>query len=631
MDEIDTPRINPRDYWKHKNRWIRVLITTLAIAIAYGITSKLSVDFAALPGKITAVWLPSGMTLALVAWLGTSAIPGIFLGSVMGISRDLLTMTPPLSMPSFFFFNLVCAVANCLQPIVAVAIIKKLTGEKPSFDQVSNVTSFFVAAIIAPSVSATLGITGLGLIGSLPWTNYGISWLTWWLASVMAHLLFTPPLLLGHQWAKEDKTTRWGEGILILGISLGLSWITFVLGYSVEYALIPVLLWAVFRLGGFAASILVSLISAIAIVTTTQGFGLFMPQSIAKTLLLLQSFIAVCSVTTLMLSAVLNECKAAETALEQTLTTLEQQVLDRTAELQESKAILDAFFAMAPVGMSIVDHHLRFVQINRPLAEMNGASIEDHLGKTIWDTIPHLAPDLEPIYQQVLATGQPILEREESGYLANGGEIGTWLTSYFPIRHSHQVPYRVGVIVMDISDRKRLEEQLRQQARLDELAKIGNRLQFNETFEMEWRRCSRTCQPLSLILIDIDYFKGYNDTYGHLAGDECIRQFAQMLFRTVNRPGDLVARYGGEEFVVLLPEINPEGASHIASLIHHGIYQLQIPHATSTVAAHVTVSMGIATCIPSDPLQMPDLVQSADTALYESKRQGRDRATQVIL
>lgn len=631
MDEIDTPRTNPREYWKHKNRWIRLLITTLAIAIAYGITSKLSIDFAALPGKVTAVWLPSGMTLALVTGLGNWAIPGIFLGSVVGISRDLLTMTPPLPMPSFFFLNLVCAVANCLQPIVAVAIVKKLTGEKPSFERVSNVTSFFVAAIVAPSLSATLGITGLGLIGSLPWTNYGISWLTWWLASVMAHLLFTPPLLLGHQWARNAKTTRWGEATLILGLSLGLSWVTFVQGYSVEYALIPVLLWAVFRLGSFAASILVSLISAIAIVTTTQGFGLYIPQSVTKTLLLLQSFIAVCSVTTLTLSAVLNERKAAEQALEETLATLEQQVVDRTAELQESKAILDAFFAMAPVGMSIVDHHLRFMQINQPLAKINGASIEAHLGKTIWDTIPHLAPDLEPIFQQVLATGQPILNREESGYLANGGEIGTWLTSYFPIRHSHQVPYRVGVIVMDISDRKRLEEQLRQQARMDELAKIGNRLQFNESFEMEWRRCSRIGQPISLILIDIDHFKAYNDTYGHLAGDECIRQFAQMLFKTVNRPGDLVARYGGEEFVVLLPETNAEGASYVASLIHHGIHQLQVLHSTSPVAPHLTASMGVATCIPSAQLPKANLVQSADMVLYESKRQGRDRITQVIL
>lgn len=607
-----------------------MIIATLGIAIIYAITAKLSVDFAVLPGKVTAVWLPAGMTLAIVSWFGYWAVPGITIGSVAGLSWDLLNLTPTFSLPHFIVLNFACIVANCLQPIVAVAIIYHLTGENPSLNRTKSVTSFLIAASVAPLLSATVGVTTLSCVGVIPWANYWFCWLTWWLASSLAILLFTPPLLL---WPSTSSPPhpRWGEIGCVLSLTLGLCGLTFVFSDPVEYALIPVLIWVVFRLGSFSASVFVSLIAVIAIVATSQNLGAFATASNVHSLVLLQSFLAVCSITTLVLGAVLNERKAAELKLEHTLLDLEQQVLDRTAELEASKNILDGFFSVAPVGMGIVDQNLCYLKVNQRMAEMNGCAIEAHPGQKVRDLLPNLAADIEPVYRHVLAQSEPVLNREESGCLPNQPGKRTWLTSYFPIFRHNQIPTQVGVILLEITELKQLEMRLRQQAYMDGLTQIANRHYFNEVFDLEWRRCARTQKPLSLVLADLDEFKRYNDTYGHLVGDECLTRFATMLTQTVNRAGDVVARYGGEEFVVLLPETSPEGALHIAQVIHQSTRQLQIPHHSSSVCSTVTASIGVASCLPTVQGYVTDLIEAADIALYESKRQGRDRVTQVIL
>ncbi|WP_088893032.1 sensor domain-containing diguanylate cyclase [Leptolyngbya ohadii] len=610
---------------------IRLIALNLGIAIAYSVATKLSVDFASLPGKVTAVWLPSGITLALVAWMGGWALPGIALGSIVGLWRPLTTMNPPLSILGFLFLQSACVLANCLQPTAGIAIIKSLTGTLPAFDRVRSVAAFVLAAVVAPSLSATSGVGALCLLKALNWRQFGVSWLTWWLASVVAILVFTPPLLLrGKRSRFQPKTsskTSWVEFVLLLGLGLVLSWVTFIQGYPVESSLLPVLMIAVFRLGSFSTSVLVSIVAGIAIVCTANGMGPYADEATTKSFLLLQSFVAVFSVTTLLLSAVLQERKVAEAALEQTLASLEQQVEARTAELNESQAILDGFFSTAPVGMGIVDQQLQYVKVNKLLAEINGTTVEAHLGQPVRRIIPNLAPDLESVHQQVLATGQPILNREESSFKSAQDTRRIWLTSYFPILDVSQVPAKVGVIVMEISDLKRLEAKLKQQARQDELTTLSNRLHFKEASELEWRRCIREQKPFSLILLDIDEFKRYNDTYGHLAGDWCLIQFAKLLRESVKRPGDLIARYGGEEFIVMLPDTTVEGASHIANHLRQHIHQQQIPHCNSSVSKFVTASLGVATCIPRSDLRVEDLIQAADEALYESKRQGRDRVT----
>ncbi|EGK86760.1 diguanylate cyclase response regulator [Microcoleus vaginatus PCC 9802] len=165
--------------------------------------------------------------------------------------------------------------------------------------------------------------------------------------------------------------------------------------------------------------------------------------------------------------------------------------------------------------------------------------------------------------------------------------------------------------------------QLKYLASIDGLTQIANRRQFDEQLEHEWRRMMRQQTPLSLILCDIDFFKPYNDTYGHQAGDVCLQQVAAALNRSINRAGDLAARYGGEEFVVILPDTELEGAVHIVKKIQARIQALAIVHKSSPHHC-ITLSFGITTVIPTQESLPETLITAADAALYQAKDQGRN-------
>ncbi|HAX80558.1 MAG TPA: hypothetical protein DCY88_33165 [Cyanobacteria bacterium UBA11372] len=168
-------------------------------------------------------------------------------------------------------------------------------------------------------------------------------------------------------------------------------------------------------------------------------------------------------------------------------------------------------------------------------------------------------------------------------------------------------------------------QQLQQLVCLDGLTQVANRRRFDEYLDNEWLRMVREKQPLSLILCDVDCFKAYNDTYGHIAGDTCLQEIANGIRAAVKRPADLVARYGGEEFAVILPNTTAEGAAKVASEIQSKLKSLQIEHRQSGVSKYVTVSLGVASTIPSAGSFPEMLIDVADKALYQAKAEGRDR------
>ncbi|MCT7987570.1 putative bifunctional diguanylate cyclase/phosphodiesterase [Laspinema olomoucense] len=167
--------------------------------------------------------------------------------------------------------------------------------------------------------------------------------------------------------------------------------------------------------------------------------------------------------------------------------------------------------------------------------------------------------------------------------------------------------------------------ELEKLATTDGLTQIANRRIFDTVLEQEWKRLMRSQSPLSVILIDVDFFKRYNDTYGHQAGDECLKKIARAVASVVKRQGDLVARYGGEEFVVVLPATNVPGAVQVAEQIRQAVEEVNLEHRSSTVREFVTLSQGIATIIPRLDTTPDELVAAADEALYYAKSRGRDR------
>lgn len=205
---------------------------------------------------------------------------------------------------------------------------------------------------------------------------------------------------------------------------------------------------------------------------------------------------------------------------------------------------------------------------------------------------------------------------------------GTRQWQPFEIEVFDRLSTQLAIAIQQSTLFKQLEaanEELQRLASLDGLTHVANRRCFDTYLEREWRRMIREQSVLALILCDLDYFKFYNDTYGHQAGDTCLKNVAEAIANTVKRPADLVARYGGEEFAVILPNTPAEGAMQVAQEIRNNVKALQIPHSASPLDC-VSLSLGVAATLPRPKQSVKDLIVSADRALYEAKSQGRDRA-----
>ena len=185
--------------------------------------------------------------------------------------------------------------------------------------------------------------------------------------------------------------------------------------------------------------------------------------------------------------------------------------------------------------------------------------------------------------------------------------------------------------MFDISERKRTEEKLLElQKELEDLSfrdgltGIANRRRFDALLDLEWKAARRTKRPISLVMFDIDFFKQYNDLYGHICGDDCLKRVAETLRTGAARPRDFVARFGGEEFVLVLPETDETGAANIGARCREAVLQQRIPHEASEVAQSVTVSVGVATIVPSADDEPVRIIETADKCLYRAKQGGRN-------
>lgn len=295
-------------------------------------------------------------------------------------------------------------------------------------------------------------------------------------------------------------------------------------------------------------------------------------------------------------------------------------------ETSRTTSRLHALLTHLPYGIIAVDRDNRLMILNKQFTEMFNCPIDPnkYFG-TNFDDLPSMGIDCFDDVETYNTRRQEIFNNKEyvlgEEFTLKDGRIIK--RDAIPIYSQGEFDGYIWQF-KDITVRKKQEQELKEASIIDGLTGIPNRRYFDETILRDWNICFRNSRFLSLIMFDIDYFKKYNDTYGHLKGDECLRKIAQTVKNTLNRSSDVVCRYGGEEFAVILPETNKEGAMVVAEKIQAAIDELAIPHLASNINPFVTTSIGIATIIPSQLSNPNEIISQADKALYRAKENGRN-------
>lgn len=296
-------------------------------------------------------------------------------------------------------------------------------------------------------------------------------------------------------------------------------------------------------------------------------------------------------------------------------------------QLKETEQVLTHLMNEMPIGLCMVDEQQHFYFRNRLFQEYFGFDCHTPLTLDVWWL--HIYPD--PYYRTKVqrAWNKALNKARKGDGIIPSAEFKVFSTT------GRERTIAIGGIAFgqqflatfeDRTEQRAQHEALRNLAFLDALTGVANRRHFDQSLTAEWRRAQRNQHPLTVIMIDLDYFKQYNDIYGHQQGDRCLQQVASTIRSQLNRSHDLLARYGGEEFVCLLPECDAAGAANKARDICRAVSALAIPHGGSKITDVITISLGLATQVPTSAEGAEQLLASADQNLYNAKTLGRNRA-----
>lgn len=300
-------------------------------------------------------------------------------------------------------------------------------------------------------------------------------------------------------------------------------------------------------------------------------------------------------------------------------------------ETEISSLIMKQVFNASNDAIWAIDKSFKVIRINNMFLSLIGKPANEVLGAKCYELLPEACDGPENCPMKDILRGTPIIEQEKVLADKSGASI-PFKVIFTPLSSLDMSTIGMVATWENIAERKHAEEvlqlanrELERLATEDGLTKLANRRRFDEYLEREWLRQTRNKKLISLILFDVDFFKNYNDLYGHQAGDLCLMTVAESIRKKIRRPGDLGARYGGEEFVVVIPETDSTGAWHVAENIRQELVSRQITHGRSTVAPYVTISCGLATIMPSVDIEPKVLIEMADKALYRAKQAGRNR------
>jgi diguanylate cyclase (GGDEF)-like protein/PAS domain S-box-containing protein len=554
------------------------------------------------------LWVANGLILAYLLLAPRWHWPAYLLTGFLALSvRSMLIHT---KWNEFLFYNAL----NILEVLTAALLMRQRSTQLPRFTERSYLLRFIGFAVLAgPALAA--GIFAL----SFPfWKHPTLQYpFMSWMASDSLDIAIATPAFVAVLQTRLKSIVNWQRHWVYPVLLLVVAFAAFAQNtVPLVYFIYPLLVLVLVRLGLRFASLFTLLVAAIGGGLTICNRGPFAAEgSINPALpnLHLQAAIAAAIVLIYSISVVLERQKTTERKLQE-IVSLHQLVSENSRDV---------------IVVADFDGNRSFV--SAAAMSMGGWKPEEAIALTGLQLVHP-----EDQYKVVAAISELRSGREDilvECRVRKANEEYLWVEAALRLIRDPGTGLPSGILntVRDISERKRSEQQLREAYRAvellsltDVLTGLPNRRRFDRYLSTEWRRSMRDCQPLSLLMLDVDQFKAYNDTYGHQHGDSCLKQIAEACLDVVSRPGDLVARYGGEEFVVALPNTESEGALQVANEICTSLRNRRLPH-TGSPFGIITISIGCATLVPQANMHAPDLIALADHALYTAKHNGRNQ------
>lgn len=594
-----------------RNRWWRkhaLAVRLLGVFLTIMVSIVCVGSFDRTPSGENIIWLANGMVLAYLLLAPRWRWPVYLLVSLLAMTVGSFLIGETFRMS--LLFNLL----NTIELLIGALLLKRKSTQLPTFTDGRYLLRFIgYACILAPAISGTL----YGLCQQFIHQADFVSTLVGWAVGDGLGIAVVAPTICAIVQSRMRNShlvrRRWIVLVLVLAVTI------LVFGQNrvpLMFLIYPVLILVLTEIDlGWAAlsTLMVALIGGWYTVHNRGPLAIAVNVSSEWKAAVLQLFLAGAMFTLYSISVVIGNLRKIQSELRQ-IAALHKLVVDNSRDI-----------------IVLGDLDGRRTYVSPGVKDLTGWEPADLVGKFIGDLIhPGDAAEIE-MAMRALRAGSEGGTLEYRARKRDGNYV--WVEGSLRVYRHPATGRPVGFLntVRDISERKRSEEHLQSAYRametlvvVDALTGIANRRRFDDALATEWRRALRESSKLSLLLIDADHFKRYNDTYGHVRGDSCLKQIAEAALDVVLRPGDLVARYGGEEFAVILPGTDEDGALAVAEDICQAVRSRQLPH-EGNLPGIVTVSIGCATIVPHRGKSAQDLIESADQALYRAKGRGRNR------
>jgi diguanylate cyclase (GGDEF)-like protein/PAS domain S-box-containing protein len=577
-----------------------VLVTLSTIGVGLGTQANL-------------IWVANGLLLTYLLLAPRRRWPAYVATGFAGMLAGSALVHDPWQ--TSFSFSLL----NIVEVMIAALLLHWRSKQLPRFTDSAYLIRFMgFAVLLAPLATGSIYAA---FAAALQHASWGHSLLQWSAADALGIAVTTPACAAIFR-ARFRGTVNWRRDWFYPLLFVVLTIAAFAQSrVPLLYLIYPLLVLVLLRMGMGWAALSVLFVAAVGSWLTVRGAGPFAAFQSATTVepsIMLQIFVASAMFMLYTVSIILNSQQLTERQL-QKIASLHAMVAENSRDV-----------------IMLADFDGRPQYISPAFFSLTGWSPEETMQWGFHEVAhPEDLPRIETLVSSLRQDPQIALARsamiEYRLRVRSGGY--TWVEGSLRVLRDPGTGIRSGIliIVRDISERKVAEELLlrahaavERLAVMDALTGLANRRRFDESLAAEWNRAIRARAPLSLLLIDADHFKLYNDSYGHVRGDGCLKQIADSAQGVVARPGDLVARYGGEEFAVLLPGTANEGAMKIAEDVCAALRSCNIPHGANSPGI-VTVSIGCSTIVPQLGEQALTLIEAADAALYTAKRAGRNQ------